>query len=334
MSRRIQILTKNLNLDLTMDSTLVFIGANKDAKREILNTFLQMASKYVDENQGNLVSQTGKILFDGTEVSNRNTDIIYLDEYYSLYKELILKKSYFLFEEVLEIGSQIPIITQIEEINDQMSKFELLMNQSLHEKYPELSLDLPYFSHDALIKKFAALKLDRELITSRKMIETFIKLVSRTISQSGNRVWIILDGIDRHLSQDDFKYLYDSLVDISRDTQRLNVILFNVDYALWRLNIALEDFIVVYKEIQQLYPINEMYQSIEKHYPDSFIIDEENLQQRILTVIPYIGYSEVVSLSNKNMVILKVLKKLLGDETKIETSFESLSSLEKLFLED
>lgn len=50
-----------------------------------------MASKYVDENQGNLVSQTGKILFDGTEVSNRNTDIIYLDEYYSLYKELILK---------------------------------------------------------------------------------------------------------------------------------------------------------------------------------------------------------------------------------------------------
>ncbi len=334
MSRRIQILTKNLNLDLTMDSTLVFIGANKDAKREILNTFLQMASKYVDENQGNLVSQTGKILFDGTEVSNRNTDIIYLDEYYSLYKELILKKSYFLFEEVLEIGSQIPIITQIEEINDQMSKFELLMNQSLHEKYPELSLDLPYFSHDALIKKFAALKLDRELITSRKMIETFIKLVSRTISQSGNRVWIILDGIDRHLSQDDFKYLYDSLVDISRDTQRLNVILFNVDYALWRLNIALEDFIVVYKEIQQLYPINEMYQSIERHYPDSFIIDEENLQQRILTVIPYIGYSEAVSLSNKNMVILKVLKKLLGDETKNETSFESLSSLEKLFLED
>src|SRR5699024_10394413 len=264
-----------------MDSTLVFIGANKEAKREILNTFLQMASKYVDENQGNLVSQTGKILFDGTEVSNRNTDIIYLDEYYSLYKELILKKSYFLFEEVLEIGSQIPIITQIEEINDQMSKFELLMNQSLHEKYPELSLDLPYFSHDALIKKFAALKLDRELITSRKMIETFIKLVSRTISQSGNRVWIILDGIDRHLSQDDFKYLYDSLVDISRDTQRLNIILFNVDYALWRLNIALEDFIVVYKEIQQLYPINEMYQSIERHYPDSFIIDEENLQQRI-----------------------------------------------------
>lgn len=334
MSRRIQILTKNLNLDLTMDSTLVFIGANKDAKREILNTFLQMASKYVDENQGNLVSQAGKILFDGTEVSNRNTDIIYLDEYYSLYKELIFKKSYFLFEEVLEIGSQIPIITQIEEINDQMSKFELLMNQSLHEKYPELSLDLPYFSHDALIKKFAALKLDRELITSRKMIETFIKLVSRTISQSGNRVWIILDGIDRHLSQDDFKYLYDSLVDISRDTQRLNVILFNVDYALWRLNIALEDFIVVYKEIQQLYPINEMYQSIERHYPDSFIIDEENLQQRILTVIPYIGYSEAVSLSNKNMVILKVLKKLLGDETKNETSFESLSSLEKLFLED
>lgn len=334
MSRRIQILTKNLNLDLTMDSTLVFIGANKDAKREILNTFLQMASKYVDENQGNLVSQTGKILFDGTEVSNRNTDIIYLDEYYSLYKELIFKKSYFLFEEVLEIGNQIPIITQIEEINDQMSKFELLMNQSLHENYPELSLDLPYFSHDALIKKFAALKLDRELITSRKMIETFIKLVSRTISQSGNRVWIILDGIDRHLSQDDFKYLYDSLVDISRDTQRLNVILFNVDYALWRLNIALEDFIVVYKEIQQLYPINEMYQSIERHYPDSFIIDEENLQQRILTVIPYIGYSEAVSLSNKNMVILKVLKKLLGDETKNETSFESLSSLEKLFLED
>lgn len=334
MSRRIQILTKNLNLDLTMDSTLVFIGANKDAKREILNTFLQMASKYVDENQGNLVSQTGKILFDGTEVSNRNTDIIYLDEYYSLYKELILKKSYFLFEEVLEIGSQIPIITQIEEINDQMSKFEILMNQLLHENYPELSLDLPYFSHDALIKKFAALKLDRELITSRKMIETFIKLVSRTISQSGNRVWIILDGIDRHLSQDDFKYLYDSLVDISRDTQRLNIILFNVDYALWRLNIALEDFIVVYKEIQQLYPINEMYQSIERHYPDSFIIDEENLQQRILTVIPYIGYSEAVSLSNKNMVILKVLKKLLGDETKIETSFESLSNLEKSFLED
>lgn len=334
MSRRIQILTKNLNLDLTMDSTLVFIGANKDAKREILNTFLQMASKYVDENQGNLVSQTGKILFDGTEVSNRNTDIIYLDEYYSLYKELALKKSYFLFEEVLEIGSQIPIITQIEEINDQMSKFELLLNKSLHENYPELSLDLPYFSHDALIKKFATLKLDRELITSRKMIETFIKLVSRTISQSGNRVWIILDGIDRHLSQGDFKYLYDSLVDISRDTQRLNIILFNVDYALWRLNIALEDFIVVYKEIQQLYPINEMYQSIERHYPDSFLIDEKNLQQRILTVIPYIGYSEAVSLSNKNMVILKVLKKLLGDETKNETSFESLSSLEKLFLED
>ncbi|MGY0836827.1 CRISPR-associated protein Csn2-St [Aerococcus urinaeequi] len=334
MSRRIQIQTKSLNLDFTIDAILAFVGGNVASKREILNVLLQTATRYIEEHQEKLIINSGKIWFDGMEINNRNIDIIYLDQYHSLYKEIILKKTYLLYDEVIELSNQIQIVNQVEQINDEISKFEFQMNQSLNSVYPELSLNFPYISQDILMKKFATLELNLELVTSKKMIDTFLKLVSHHISQTGNRMWIILDGIDRHFDVEELTFLYESLEKIANDTHRLNIFLFNMDHTIERLNILPENCILVYNDIQQLSPINEMYLSIERHYPDNNLLAEELLQKRILKILPYIGYSGELSLSGKDMVLLMILKKLLGDDSKIETSIESLSNLENLYLEN
>lgn len=334
MSRTLQIKTPMLNLDFNLNSTLVFIGGNVSYKREILNAFLQSATKYSDDINRDLFPSANKVIFEGAEVTNRNTDIIYLDQYYSLYKELVLKKSYYFYEELLEVSNRIDIVDRVERINDEMSLFEFQMNEALKEDYPELAISLSYISQETLIKKFTSLDLNSDISNPRNTIETFVNLISRVIQRSGIRIWIVLDGINRHLEIKDYLFLYESLEKIAVETQRLNLFLFNVDDALEHLDIVTEDCIVIYDEVQQFLPIGEVKQSIERHYPDDFQMEENVLKQRVLSLLPYIGYQGKVSIDSKNMIILVVLKELLGDRRKIETSIEPLSNLEKLFLED
>lgn len=335
MSRTLQIKTPMLNLDFNLNSTLIFTGGNVSYKREILNAFLQSATKYSEDINRVLFPSANKVIFEGAEVTNRNTDIIYLDQYYSLYKELVLKKSYYFYEELLEVSNRIDIVDRVERINDEMSLFEFQMNEALKEDYPELAISLSYISQETLIKKFTSLDLNSDISNPRNTIETFANLISRVIQRSGSRIWIVLDGINRHLEIKDFQFLFESLEKIAEETQRLNLFLFNVDEALAHLDIVTEDCIVTYaQEVQQFLPLDEVKQSIERHYPDDFQMEENVLKQRVLSVLPYIGYQGKVSIDSKNMIILVVLKELLGDRGKIETSIEPLSNLEKLFLED
>lgn len=335
MRHFIQIQTPSLNLNLNLDSTLVFIGGNNTYKREILDVFLQLAVKYSDDIHINLLNQNNKLIFDDTEVTSRNTDIIYLDQFYALYKELMLKKSYYLYEELMEISNDIDITDRVEKINDEISLFEFQMNRSLNEDYPALSIKIPYINQETLIKKFTTLDFNNNISNAKSTIEVFVSLVSHVIHRDGKKIWIVLDGIDRHLSSEDFIFLYQSLEKIAEETKRLKLFLFNVDASLAQLNIVTEDCIVIYgEEVQQFLPIEEVQRSIVRHYPDNFQMEENTLKKRILSLLPYIGYQGNISIDSKDMILLMVLKQLLGDHAKIETSIESLSSLEILFLEN
>lgn len=334
MSRLLQIHTKSLNIDLNLNSTLVFTGGNNLLKNEILNLLLEPANKYNGFINKDILADSGEIFFDNSLVTYKNTEVLYLNNFFSLYQELVIKKDFFFFDEITEISNHKHIADQLEIVNDEISKFEMMINNQVEAIFPELKINIPYFTQETFIKKFAELEFSSEISNPINTIRIFTKLIYNAIERNGKRIWIVLDGMEKYLQPNIYKQFYLDLVHIAENTQRLNIFMFNSDENLSFLNIPLEDYVLVYKEIQQLFPLEELKTSIERNYPDNLNYIDEEFMKRIVNVIPYVGKSGWISLNEKNMVLLKVLKELLGDDSKIETSISSPSILEKRFLED
>jgi hypothetical protein len=165
-------------------------------------------------------------------------------------------------------------------------------------------------------------------------IMNFVKLVENEINRNGHRIWIVIDGLDNHLSKQQISMFYQNLRDIAIKTGRLYIFLFNVEEVLLDLRIDVSDCIVTYQQIQQLPPIDILKASIERSYPDQLEISTDELNMKVLELLPSIGKARVHGLSKKSMIILFILKDLLDDTVPIETSEEHLTNLENLYLVD
>src|SRR5699024_2698217 len=123
---------------------------------------------------------------------------------------------------------------------------------------------------------------------------------------------------------------------LSVEYNRIKIFVFHNSIINIDLGLPLEKFVLIYNDVQQLPPLEYLYESISRNYPDQLKLTEEEVNIRISRLLPYIGkkLGSYIPLNDEYMLLLIVLKDLLDDWEPVETSQRTLSKLEQRFLAD
>ncbi|MGM9904248.1 MAG: CRISPR-associated protein Csn2-St [Enterococcus sp.] len=330
-------------IDVQIEDYLLFLSAQSDWKRKIIRSFRRFADKKtLSSLEQNLFGETLEILEDGKLLKSKERQIYFLSDNRSIYEQLSMTKGNLMYEEISSLADDLSINEQLEKLNDELLRLEVLMNKKNNLYVDQVSAKINPLNFEQVIKNFLDLQyidhereLPLELMNSGELLDEFIALLERSIKRKEQQTWVVIETPASFLTAQEMRYLFEELKRIARETKQLKFFIFAIDSL--DLPYTVEDIpktILFYESYQQLPDFLTFRESIARHYPDSLKISDEDLVQRFYQVSQFFGIRTrmEVPISPKSMVLLKVLKILLEDHSPIETSIEELSSLEKAFL--
>lgn len=330
-------------IEFTLDDFVYFNGGNRLVKKAIQTalkllseeTTLQIYEKeYYEENDFS-------IYFNDKKITKRNVKLIYLDNFYSLLNELSFKAKTLLNHEVLSLKDNFDINLQMEQINDSLIRLDSIIGDNLSLVSEKLVSTVDYLTFDEILKKKLNINLlldDNQIPISvadpSYLLELTLTLIERYTEKTGDRCWVVIDGLSNLVAPSVFENFIEKLSALSHSKKLIHFFLFNCQTIPANLLLDSEKIILMFQDIIQLPPLDILRSSIMRHYPGEFSLNDNELLEAIMRISPSIGNNYILSnsISPKDVILLVVLKDLLGDISRNETSFQPLSSSEKAFL--
>lgn len=333
-------------IDVDLSDYLLFVGGQNDWKRKIIRSLKRFSvSKTLDELEEGIYGENGiEFYYNEKQLKSKDTNFMFLEDNKSIYNQLSFTKGNLMYQELLEIQHEVDITRQMEILNNELINLEVILNEHLSQFSNSIGSSLGSLLFTDILKNNLSLsyfteKRDYplEMINSSELLDEYVKLLESMIKRDEEMIWLAIINPESFLEPHDFRYLFEELKRLSSETKQLKFFVFsNRSLELPYTSEDIGKTILLYDYYEQMPEYEIFEQSIERHYPDELKLSESEIVSSFYRISHLIG-EEITGdsyISEKDMVLLKVINNLLEINVCTETSVQTLSQLEKAFLKE
>ena len=255
------------------------------------------------------------------------------------------KKGTLAHDYLSKVVNQVDIVAHLERINEQVELIEETMNRHINLNCGQVEYHLenrPLTLDQLLTKNFSPfftienMNLSFEWVSNTDKLSLFLEMLDRLLSQTTEKYLILLKNIDSFISEDSYDSFYKQIDQLVKKYPNLTFILFPSDQGYLKIDEENSKFVnILSDQVEHLYDVEFMYESVAKHYPSNNFPTIEDFRISLETVTPYLLTKMLrqPSLSLVDSVILNILNQLFHFSHRIRYSQTSDEKLLQKFLE-
>lgn len=337
-------------IELEIHDVNYFLGPDHTKKWKLYRGIKRFSTgKTLSELEEHVYGDDGIVIFcDDKKMKAKELPIYYLDCRESFLQQYQNGKRSLMNNEIQAIEETFEIHRGIEKINNKLLLFENQLSELFAEKFTHVQPTLRSINYNDIIKYFFHLSFFEnndtfplEMMDIERLIDDYCQLLINEIRRTQKMSWLWINNPNAFMSKSIFCTFVDKLKEIAYETNLLKIFILSEDYlSLNYKGIDVESTVLLYEDQQQLPPFSIFKSSIQKHYPDEFVQNDEKIISSLFRIFPYVcknwERAENVYLRDKDVVLLKVVDKLLGYKQfgKYQCEYATLTELEKKFLVD
>ena len=336
------------NITLSFGQFTQIVGQDQQVKYYIWQILLWYfgGKKYSEEDLVLFEQNEPKILIDDTVVSRSEFRMIQLSNINDLIEQMEYKKGSVAYDYLKKKINFTEIIEQIENINDNLDRISLLLNQNLNLQLEEINYhtEAKYFNTDQLIQKnFLPYfgqndkNISFEFVDNKTKFLLFLSMLEVVITDQSEKVLLVLRNMDDYLSYKEFVECCEQLEYLTNHSNILYTISFpsNEGY-LHVTKEVLEEINIVSDYVDHFYSLEFMYERFTNQYPINQIPSKQEFLSSLRMIGPYLFSSDILhmSLSIEDQVALRILNNLYQYEMKIKFRIETVNSMLLKYLEE
>lgn len=343
---RIEIEDSNF-IEFDEQSITYFYGENQKLRSNLIRSLKRFAMKKpLNALEEIVYGENGiEIYRDETALSAKKIDFYFLQDSFSLYQAVKMDKESLMRQYLGQMDEEVLVHQKLEEIKDKLLEMELIFNQHLAKISDNISVNLTELSFEQLLKNHLFLSyfdskqdFPLEMMDGNELIDEFVALLGENLRNIVKESWIVLVNPESFLTSSKVDELLDSLLKLAKDYPFLKILVI-AEHAIEReyhfsdlssTNILSDSGFLPMPEFELFR------KSVERYYPEELKMSNEELLRRFFEIVSFVATNRVVDgLSAKNMVLLKVLDKMLNVSIKNQSyDIETLSEIERSFLAD
>lgn len=336
------------NITLSFGQFTQVVGQDQQLKYYIWQILLWYfgGKKYSEEDLVLFEQNEPKILIDDTVVARSEFRVIQLSNINDLIEQMEYKKGTIAYDYLKKKINTVEMMEQIENINDNLDRISLLLNQNLHLQLDEINYhtEAKYFNTDQLIQKnFLPYfgqndkNISFEFVDNRTKFLLFLSMLQVVIMEQSEKVLLVLRNMDDYLSYKDFVECCEQLERLTNHCKMLYTISFpsNEGY-LHVTKEVLEEINMVSDYVDHFYSLEFMYERFTNQYPINQIPSKQDFLSSLRKIGPYLFSSDILhmSLSIEDQVALRILNNLYQYEMKIKFRIGSINPMLLKYLEE
>lgn len=330
---------KFLNIDF--DNIIYLTGPNQKQLWQVFRSFYYYFNKNPKLTANIYGENKIEISLDDDELSVKNNDVYFINNRDSIYQQMIYKKDSMLFDLLNTWQDNAEINQSLERINDEIIKLELKLQSLVDEYSDNLKTEFQETTYMDLLKGNLLMNYQvddknypLEFMDTETLLDEFLNLLEFKLTNNKKTSWLVLYNLDSFISASDDNDFVDHLK-LLLDKYDLKIIYIGND--LNEVPIDATDFekiVISAQGFSQLLPYDELIKSVKMHYPNEYEASEKAFVSSVKRVAPLVGNINKMFISNKDLVLLKVVNDILGYETSYDLNSQLLSNAETKFLED
>ena len=336
------------NISLSLGQFTQIVGQDQQLKYYIWQILLWYfgGKKYSEEDLVLFEQNEPKILIDNTMVSRLEFSVVQVSNINDLIEQMEYKKGTVAYDYIKKKITSIEIMEQIENINDNLDRISLLLNQKLNLQIDDIiyHTEAKYFNADQLIQKnflpyFGKNEknISFEFIDNKTKLLLFLSMLEVVVTNSSEKFLLVLRNLDDFLSYNDFVKCCKKMEHLTNHSNSLYIVSFpsNEGY-LHVTKEVLEEINIVSDYVDHFYSLEFMYNRFTNQYPINQIPDEQDFLTSLRKVGPYLFSSDIfhMSLSIEDQVVLKILNKLYQYEMKTRFRIEAVNPMLLQYLKE
>ena len=336
------------NISLSFGQFTQVVGQDQQLKYYIWQILLWYfgGKKYSEEDLVLFEQNEPRILIDDKATSRSEFVVIQISNINDLIEQMEYKKGTVAYDYMKKKITSMEIMEQIENINDNLDRISLLLNQKLNLQIDDIiyHIEAKYFNMDQLIQKnflpyFG--KNDKnisfEFVDNKTKFLLFLSMLEVMVTNGSEKFLLVLRNMDDYLSYNDFVKCCEKMEFLTNHSDSLYIVLFpsNEGY-LHVTKEVLGEINIVSDYVDHFYSLDFMYGRFTNQYPINQIPDEREFLTSLRKVGPYLFSSDIfhMSLSIEDQVALKILNKLYQYEMKTKFRIESVNPMLLKYLEE
>ena len=335
------------NITLSFGQFTQVVGQEQQLKYYIWQILLWYfgGKKYSEEDLVLFEQDEPKILIDDMVVSRSEFKVIQLSNINDLIEQMEYKKGTIAYDFIKKKINTVEMMEQIENINDNLDRISLLLNQSLNLQINDIiyHTEAKYFNTDQLIQKNFLPYFGRndknisfEFVDNKTKFLLFLSMLETVIMDCSEKVLLVLRNMDDYLSYKEFIECCKQIELLTDHSNMLYTISFpsNEGY-LHVTKEVLEEINIVSDYIDHFYSLEFMYERFTNQYPINQIPDKQDFLSSLRKIGPYLFSSDILhmSLSIEDQVALRILNKLYQYEMKIKFHIKPVNPMLLKYLE-
>lgn len=329
------------NISLSFGQFTQVVGQDQQLKYYIWQILLWYfgGKKYSEEDLVLFEQNEPKISIDNTVVSRSEFSVIQISNINDLIEQMEYKKGTVAYHYIKQKINSIEMMELIENINDNLDRISLLLNQKLNLQIDDIvyHTEAKYFNTDQLIQKnFLPYfgqndkNISFEFVDNKTKFLLFLSMLEAMLMNSDEKVLLVLRNMDDYLSYNEFVKCCEKMEFLTNHSNSLYIVSFpsNEGY-LHVTKEVLEEINIVSDYVDHFYSLDFMYGRFTNQYPINQIPDEQEFLTSLRKVGPYLFSSDIfhMSLSIEDQVALKILNKLYQYEMKTKFRIESVNPM-------
>lgn len=334
------------NLEINFGAFTQIVGQNQQLKYYIWQLLIWYfdGKKYREEDL-TLFNQAEPEISDGSEPIKRNTfKIISISDIQELLEQMIYKKGTVSFEFMRQKFNDIDVMTDIDDMNDRLSSISSKINDKLALSIQDVNYhteSIDFNAEQLLLKSFIPFfefrnqNISFEFVDNEAKILFFLEMLEETLRTTARKILLILKNMDDYLTYTSFVLACQKLEELCAKFPYFQVIIFpsNEGYLYARQN-NIEYINIISDYVAHYYQFDFLFNRFVEQYPTNQIPTQTDFLSSIQKISGYLFSKEIeyVSLSNKDLVTIKILNSLYQYDKKINYPILNSNSLEIKFL--
>ena len=335
-------------IELNIGAITQIVGQNNEPKYytwQILSWYFG-GRKYSSEDLSIFDYEEPTILDETGEIVKRSSyHYIDISSFKDLLEQMEYKKGTLAHDYLSKVVNQVDIVAHLERINEQVELIEEDINRHINLNCGQVEYHLenrPLTLDQLLTKNFSPfftienMNLSFEWVSNTDKLSLFLEMLDRLLSQTTEKYLILLKKIDSFISEDSYDSFYKQIDQLVKKYPNLTFILFPSDQGYLKIDEENSKFVnILSDQVEHLYDVEFMYESVAKHYPSNNFPTREDFRISLETVTPYLLTKMLrqPSLSLVDSVILNILNQLFHFSYRIRYSQTSDEKILQKFLE-
>ncbi len=328
-------------LELDFEDEICITGENRQKIWQVFRSLYYYFNKDPKLTTSVYGENKIEITCDDEAVSVKNTLPFFIHNRESIYQQMLYKKDTLLFDFLNSFENDLEIDRSIEQLNDELLRIEILLQQQLDDYSNNLQSEFLNFSYADLLKaklfmgyKEKEMDYPLEFMDTELLLDEFLDFLKFRLENTGLPVWLILYNLDSFISPKYIELLLIKVKELMKNSDLKLIYLGNNLNNVPLDSSEIDNVVIAADEFHQLLPIDELTKSIGLRYPNEFGMSENEITDSLKRVVSFVGSKEKVFISAKDLVLLKVVNDILGYETSYELRYQSLTGAETKFLEN